>query len=157
MSELDQLFTLIEDVKSELFQKVGELQANIVPGESLKESQKLLEKKVEHLKQLVEEYRQYKDPFMTEDNIRNLQGGFDRLNVQVAALNKKFKDFESKEWMRILSDEEIKAQYVNAGKPTCTEIAKHFKTTPQNAFNYTSATVKDDRIRWEFYRYCGGA
>ena len=155
--ELAELFQLIEDTKAELFQKVGELASKIVPGETLKESHAVLAKKVEHLKQLVNEYKEYKDPFLVQDNIRNLQGMGDRFAVQIAEINRKFKDFESKNWFRVLSDKEIIDQYIAGGKPTCSAIAKHFKTTPQNAYNYTSANVKDDRIRWEVYRYFGGA
>lgn len=155
--ELSELFQLVEDLRGELFQKVGELASSIVPGETLKQGHTDLAKKVEHLKQLVQEYKEYKDPFLTQDNIRNLQGITDRFAVQIADINRKWKDFESKNWFRILSDEDIKEQYIKGGKPTMTVIAKHFKITPENAFNYVHAKVKDDRIRWEVYRFFGGA
>lgn len=155
--ELQELFQLIEDLRGELLQKVGELAAKIVPGETLKESQKVLEKKVEHLKQLVAEYKEYKDPLFVQDNIRNLQGMGDRFAIDIADIKKKFKAFESKAWLRILSDEEIKEQYLLAGKPSLSKIGKDFKVTPENAWNYTNAIVKDPVIRWEFFRYCGGA
>lgn len=155
--ELKDLFQIVEDFKEDVTNTIQILRDRITENKALVQRIDDAEKKTEYVKQLLAEYKNFKDPRSTEGFITELQKTTSRHANDIQDLKSRLKEFESKSWLRILSDEEIRGQYELAGKPSMSTIAKKFNTTPENAFNYAHCKVKDAKIRWEFYRFCGGA
>ena len=157
MEEVKELFKLVEDFKEEFLGEFAQVKLQVEEAQKLTDKVNKADQKAENVKQFLQEYKGYKDPLNTRDIIAVMQKQLATHTNQLSDLNSRLKAFEAKSWLRILSDDEIKNQYALAGKPSLSTVAKHFRTTPENAFNYTHAIVKDDKIRWEIYRYFGGA
>ena len=155
--ELKDLFQIMEDFKADVSNTMEIWEKRIKDSDKLESRIVEADKKAEYVKQLLAEYKSYKDPRATEAFIQELQKTTSRHANDIQELKSRLQIFESKSWLRILSDEEIRSQYELAGKPSMSTIAKKFNTTPENAFNYAHCKVKDAKIRWEFYRFCGGA
>jgi hypothetical protein len=157
MTEVSELFKLVEDFKAEFLSEFEVVKLQVEEAQKLSDKVAKADQKAEGVKQFLQEYKGYKDPASTRDRLDALNKMLDKHTNLLTALDSRLKLFEVKSWLRILSDEEIEAQYILAGKPSLSTVAKHFRTTPENAFNYVHAKVKDDKIRWEIYRYFGGA
>jgi hypothetical protein len=155
--ELKDLFQIVEDFKADVTNTMEIWEKRIKESTKLEDKIDEADKKAEYVKQLLAEYKAYKDPRSTEAFIKELLNTTSRHANEIQDLRNRLKMFESKSWLRILSDDEIRSQYELAGKPSMSTIAKKFNTTPENAFNYAHCKVKDAKIRWEFYRFCGGA
>ena len=145
--ELGELFKLVEDFKSELQGQFQEVKIQVEEAQKLSDKVAKADQKAEGVKQFLQEYKGYKDPLNTRDIIATMQKHLAWHTNQITSLDNRLKAFEIKSWLRILSDEEIEAQYILAGKPSLSTVAKHFRTAPENAFNYVHAKVKDDKIR----------
>jgi predicted unusual protein kinase regulating ubiquinone biosynthesis (AarF/ABC1/UbiB family) len=155
--ELKDLFEIVEDFKADVTNTIVELRKTMTTTKDLTDKIDAQEKRIEYLKQLVAEYKNFKEPLAMEAIMKELQKTGSIHANKIQDIISRLSAFEVKQWLRILSDEEIRSQYELAGKPSMSTIAKHFNTTPENAFNYAHCKVKDAKIRWEFYRFCGGA
>ena len=153
-NDIQDLLDLMAEFKVEVNNKVEKLVTETKANSGIHKQIDDLKKAIELQRQLVKEYKEHKDPIGHQFAIAALQKQGSDLVNKTMDLTQRLKKFEVENWLKLFTDEELIAQYELAGKPTHTVVGKALNTTPENAFNYTHALVKDPELRWKFYKFC---
>ena len=157
MTKEDDLLQVFEARTAEVKAMVDDLSEKVGKWSTIQGQVLAIKNDVERLRQEVKEYRGWKDPLMTGEHIRALQKVVSSHANLVADLNNRLTDYESKQWMRIVTDDELEAQYELAGFPSMKDIADKFHVSVENAYNYAHAKIQDPKVRWQIFRYFGGS
>ena len=153
---MDGILEVIKARFDECIDKINAMEGRIHDQDNFKVLVESLAARVESLRQQVAEYRQWKDPKDHEGKLDRFVKLADKNNTLVGEMMIKLQQFEQKEWMRMLSDDELIEQVKLSGK-TLKDISEKFQVTVENAHNYRTAVIKDHNLRWKLYRFCGGA
>jgi DNA repair ATPase RecN len=151
---VQELLQMMADFRAETTEKMEQMQMKLNDRKEIKDKIDRVEKALEYQKQLVNEYKLYKDPNSQKEAVKALQAGYNGFETKIQNLSNRLKEFEMNDFIRLLSDEELEQQHERCGKPSMNTIAKHFRTTPENAYNYVHGKIKDPKIRWAFYKFC---
>ena len=152
--EIKDLFNIIDGVKDELNTKISKLEESTRINKEVFKELASLKQAIELQRQLVNEYKAYKDPKNHEFAIEALQKQNGQLANKVQDVASRLKRFEVEEWLKLFTDEELRAEYIKAGSPTYKYISAKLNVTTENAYNYIHCKVTEPEKRWKFYLAC---
>lgn len=154
MDEVQALLDLMESFKIEINGKVNELVAETKANANIYKEIEELKRSIEMHRQLVKEYKEYKDPLNNKFAIEAIQKQNSGFMNRIQDIDNRIKRFEVEKWLKLFTDEQLYEQYELAGKPTHAVVASWFNVSVQNAHNYITGKVKDPELRWKFFLNC---